>query len=129
MELAEVRRHIVDVARESKYQYWQSLLTLCGILISVFSVASVFSPEKRVFLAALATLPMVAAFLLIKCFRDTQDIALNNISLADNPTKANVDSAYADAYSKHSDGIRREHIVEGILCLEAIVIILMLVSP
>jgi hypothetical protein len=132
MTLAEIKQHIVDVARESKYQYWQSLLTLCGILISVFSVAAVFnSGEKRVFLAALAIIPIVVAFLLVLCFRDTKDIALSlteNIG-PDKPPTINAPE-YAlqlTAAAKLGSTVRhREQAVEGLLFLEAVLIILAL---
>ena len=132
MNLAEVKQHIVDVARESKYQYWQSLLTLCGILISVFSVAAVFnSGEKRIFLAALAIIPIVVAFLLVLCFRDTKEVALGlteNIGPGKPPTiNAPEYALQLDAGAKlGSTVITREHAVEGLLFLEAVLIIMAL---
>jgi hypothetical protein len=67
-------QRLMDITRESNFALWNSLLTLDGIVASVFSAVAVFEGKIRLIEFLIIVLSMLSAFLLIWNFRCTRDL-------------------------------------------------------
>jgi hypothetical protein len=76
VDYKDYKLRILDHARESHFSYWNALLTLNGILISVFSAAAIIRPDNKWMFISLVALPIVASFLIIKNFNQIKNIDL-----------------------------------------------------
>ena len=70
---AHVQR-LMDVTRESNFALWNALLTLNGIIASVFSAVAVFEAQIKPAAFFIVLLSMICAALMIENFRCTRDL-------------------------------------------------------
>lgn len=68
----EVDLHFHNAKREVDHSYWNSLLTLNGILISVFSAFSFFATDFKILLFLIVIISIYACWLIINNFKLSQ---------------------------------------------------------
>ena len=64
---------VADITRDANFALWNALLTLNGIVISVFSAVAVFSPAAKVMAVIIIAVSMFSAALLVLNFRSTRN--------------------------------------------------------
>jgi hypothetical protein len=72
-EYEQYERRILDIGRESNYALWNALLTLDGIIFSVFSAVAVFSQTAKGWIFTIVAISMLSAVLLILNFRSLRN--------------------------------------------------------
>lgn len=121
-------KRLMDAARESNYAYWNALLTLNGILISVFSAIAFFGKANKWFIFILVVSSIISSWLLI-----SNSLSVKNLyqrlgklrkefeKLTDADRKAQIQRATHE----HDAIERREKYVQRLLFLEALIILLL----
>jgi hypothetical protein len=123
---------IADITREANYSLWNALLTLNGVLVSVFSVAAVFTTSMKIILVTITVASMLAALLLILNFRSTRNIyqKIGRVdpdhlqSLSEVERQNQIDDS-ARAYSMCN---LRENVTHAILVIQGILILALLLA-
>jgi len=54
------QQHMIDCAREANYQLWNTILSINGILVGVFSSVAIFKPETKLPLMLVIVLSILA---------------------------------------------------------------------
>ncbi|HWP93963.1 MAG TPA: hypothetical protein VNN20_17400 [Thermodesulfobacteriota bacterium] len=111
----------MDAMRESKFAYWNALLTLNGILITVFSAVAIFGKSNKWFIFVLVFSSIVSSLLLILNY-----ISVNNLyeKLGKSETKLSDEDKQKSA-NEYKAIKRRETIVQMLLFLEALIILVL----
>ena len=112
---------LMDAMRESKFAYWNALLTLNGILITVFSAVTIFGKSNKWFIFVLVFSSIVSSLLLILNY-----ISVNNLyeKLGKSETKLSDEDKQKSA-NEYKAIKRREKIVQMLLFLEALIILVL----
>ena len=112
---------LMDAMRESKFAYWNALLTLNGILITVFSAVAIFGKSNKWFIFVLVFSSIVSSLLLILNY-----ISVNNLyeKLGKSETKLSDEDKQKSA-NEYKAIKRREKIVQMLLFLEALIILVL----
>lgn len=112
---------LMDAMRESKFAYWNALLTLNGILITVFSAVAIFGKSNKWFIFVLVFSSIVSSLLLILNY-----ISVNNLyeKLGKSETKLSDEDKQKSA-NEYKAIKRRETIVQMLLFLEALIILVL----
>jgi len=129
-EQREFDQWVFDVARESSFAYWGALLTANSIVISIFSAVLILLPSNNCLLYVLVGFSIPSASLIILNYKEVLGLA-RYMGFVRN---SNVDSLTPNQMrfdrekwkKKHSFTLYREHVVHGLLVLQAILIILLL---
>jgi len=118
---------IIEAARESRYAYWNALLTLNGILITVFSALAFTGTANKWFIFVLVVSCIVSAWLLIQNFLATKELykELGSLNLAafDKLSEEDKKADIERTGKKHEAIERNEEIVQRLLFLEAVIIL------
>ena len=128
----ESNQRYLDLARESRYAYWNALLTLDGILISVFSAIGIISKSNRLMIAGIVLLSILSAWMLIQNFRMVKDLYLRlGQTTADDVASLSQEQKDAEINhqkEEHRLMNQREDNVERLLFVQAFFIVLFLVA-
>src|SRR5437868_7041932 len=73
-EYEHYKLRIADVTREANYALWNALLTLNGVIVTVFSAVAVFSSVAKILAITIVAGSMCSAALPILNFRSTRNI-------------------------------------------------------
>ena len=73
-EYEQHKLRIADITRDANYALWNALLTLNGVIVSVFSAVAVFSSVAKILAIVIVAGSMCSAVLLILNFRSTRNI-------------------------------------------------------
>ena len=119
----------MDAARESRYAYWNALLTLNGIFITVFSAIAFIAQQNKWYIFVLVACSLLSSGLLVMNFVATKELykKLGQMDseafdkLTDDQRKADIE----ESSSQHQWLENRETIVQGLLFVEATIIILL----
>lgn len=113
---------LMDAMRESKFAYWNALLTLNGILITVFSAVAIFGKSNKWFIFVLVFSCIISSLLLILNF-----ISVNNLydKLGKSKAAKLSDEDIQKSANDYKAIKRREKIVQALLLIEAFIILLL----
>jgi hypothetical protein len=130
MTTDEFKTRLMDRARESRFAYWNALLTLNGILITAFSAVGILGKANKWIILGLVSLSIVSAWLLIQNFRCFRDLYLHLGQQTADEVAAMTEQqkeAEDNKQSKvHESMNNREEFVERFLFVQAFLIILIL---
>ena len=123
---------ILNASRESRFAYWNALLTLNGILITVFSGIAFIIDKNRWFIFILVCCSIVSAALLIMNFvamkEHYKNLALLDVDVFDKMTPDDNRIAKETAGTEHEWMERRESIVQSLLFVQGFLIVLLLLK-
>jgi hypothetical protein len=120
---------IADITRDANYALWNGLLTLNGIIISVFSAVAVFSPGAKVLVVIIIAIAMLSALLLILNFRSTRNqyrlIGQIGIAGVEGLSPQHKEQQLAAASRAHEWCNRRETVTNYILAIQGALILIL----
>jgi hypothetical protein len=129
-EYQEYERRIFDIGRDANYALWNALLTLNGIIISVFSAVAVFSAEAKLLIFIIVALSMLSAILLILNFRSVRNqyrlIAQTMNRGVEHLSADERKQDIADAHRGYRWCSHREMATTYILILQAVLILILI---
>lgn len=130
-EVEETR--LLDKASESSYAFWNALLTLNGIILSVFSAAAVIdSSINRLLILVLFASCFTSLLLLLKNYSVTKDLykSMGEITQEkfDKMTEDDLGRLVYRAERMHTNLLKREKVSKFLLLFEIIIILLMILS-
>jgi hypothetical protein len=132
-ELREEERRLLDITRQTSFGFWNALLTLDGILISVFSVAAVLEAGNRLLVLALVICSVLSALLIVRNYKDAKHLysGLGPLVCGDPGAlaKDKLDKQYKAALKAHNDINCREKVTLFLLYGQLILIVLLLTWP
>lgn len=123
-------QRLMDATRESNFALWNALLTLNGIIASVFSAVAVFEEKIKPMAFFIVLLSMISAALIIENFRCTRDI-YRGIGQADpeailRMTDKEKSQQIDGAVKKHASCGRRETFSYFVLAAQGLAILFLI---
>ena len=130
----EINLHYLNAKRDVDHSYWNSLLTLNGILITVFTAFSFFS-DAKITTSLIVVISIIDCWLIIKNFKISQYV-YNKLGTPSNDQKfLNMSEKEIEAYYNPTETnkllkkiTRNEKIVSVIFYIQMIIIILLLLN-
>ena len=128
----ELNLHYLDAKRDVDHSYWNSLLTLNGILITVFTAFSFFS-DAKIITSLIVVISIIACWLIIKNFKISQYV-YNKLGTPSNDEKfLKMSEKEIEAYFNPTETSKllkkithNEKIVSAIFYVQMLIIILLL---
>jgi sugar phosphate permease len=103
----EHKLRLADAAREANYGLWNALLTLDGVVISVFSAVAVFEAGLKWFVSVIVLASSVSAILVLLNFRSTRNLyrslGMMNVDEVQKMTAQQQDEQIRRAGRKHDN--------------------------
>lgn len=119
----------LDIERESRYAYWNALLTLNGILITVFSGIALLGHINKWLIFALVVSCIVSAWLLISNFMKMKKVYSQlgqmDLNQFENMSEPERNADFKKAQTQHNGIERNENIVRGLLFVQALLILVL----
>lgn len=127
-------KHFHNAKREVDHAYWNSFLTLNGILISVFTTLSVLTEGSKLVIVLLVSTSIFSCWFVIKNFRVSKDSydKLNSLNskLIENMSKEEFDSFKSNSLDEstrlHKIINRNERIIVSLFFLQMFFVLLIL---
>jgi hypothetical protein len=128
-EYRQYMQRVVNATREANYGLWNALLTLDGIIVSVFSAVAIFEARLK-FLAFLIVLAsMVSAALMLLNFRSTRALyrllGVTRPEEVERMTPQQREQQVKQAGRKHDHCNCRENAAYLILVAQAVMILVL----
>jgi hypothetical protein len=128
-----IQKYFFDATRDSMFGYWGALLTVNGILISVFVAVAILQSGYQTIISAILLCSLVPSFLLIRNYGELlqsfrfQGGLLDNLfkgvhPLSDQDMQRNI----KEAEEKHQRIITRERVAVKLVLVEGVLIALLL---
>lgn len=136
IEIREEEARLLSAARETNYAYWAALLTVNGILVSIFSVAAVAGVANLAIALALVASASASAWLMVSNFKQAVKFYRTLGSLSVLLRSANENSADLDEHLKkeleaapryHDKLVQRESWAQRLLCLQLFLIVILII--
>lgn len=116
----------MDIAREARFAYWNALLTVNGVLVTVFSALAFLGVSNKWFVLIIVCAGVLSAALLISNFKSMKQAYdyLGRLDLSefgemtDEQRKADIEQAK----KKHESIERNERVVQILLFVEGFMI-------
>lgn len=129
MNLQDYRFRVLDHARQSQLDFWNALLTFNSILISVFAASAIIKPNNKWMFVILVIIPIMSSLLLIKNFNQMRNTDILKLKRLDQDlTQEERDADLEQINTERVEQNHRVNWVEGLLFVEAVIIVLILLS-
>jgi len=136
-EMREEEARLLSAARETNYAYWAALLTVDGILMSIFSVAVVAGVANgavvRAVILVLVVSAGLSALLMVSNFRQAALLYRSLGPLIRGDENAldpeHLREQMETAARAHERLIRRECLAQKLLCIQLFIIAALVVWP
>lgn len=124
------RTHYSELVRQSRYMYWQALLTINGIILSVFSAIYLLSAvNNRFFILLLVLTSILSCWLIVWNFLKIKELyeqIFEDFENIKEMTEEDLKIITQERTSQSSAIKRIEYIVQSLLFVETAILLLIL---
>jgi hypothetical protein len=127
--------YLFDATRDSMFGYWSALLTINGVLVSVFSAIAILQSTYAVLSAIIISCSLLSSFLIIQNFHDLlasfrfQGILLDNLMKGVNAlSEEEMQNQRSKSERKHNRITKRESVAVKLLFAQSILIVVLLMQ-
>ncbi len=127
--LEEYQQRLADITRESNFALWNGVLTLDGIIASVFSAVAIFEESVKPVAFLIVGASVISAALIILNFQSTRDqfrVMGASVSKFDAMSPEVRQEQLRDSVRKHHWCNRREQFSWVLLTVQALLIFALL---
>ena len=130
----EVSMHFHNAMRETRYAYWNALLTIDGIVISVFAASSLFSENFRWLVFIIIFVSILSCWLIISNYTTAKNVYENDIiplNARINPQISDVElqeidnNISAKVLDLNKDIRRNEFIIKALFIIQLILVLIL----
>jgi hypothetical protein len=133
VDIEEQTDRLMDAMRDSSFAYWNALLSINGILITVFSAVALFGKANVWFVLLLVVASIASSLLLIRNFKEIRAMYKELGLLKFDQWTQMTQEQKEQLQNKDDDGNerieQREERVEQLLAFQALLIFAILLLP